>query len=94
MISLSQVTFWFAIVNVILLLYLAVVHVRMAHSIKSSFTIGLLLFVFVFLIHNVLVAYFYLKMMNLYSPGTEIPVLVITLIETFAFSIFSWITRQ
>ena len=94
MTPLMQITFWLAVVNVILLIYLAVVHVRMARSVRSSFTIGLLLFVLAFLVHNLLAAYFYLTMRTLYAPGTELPVLVITLIETFAFTIFAWITRQ
>ncbi len=89
-----QLNFWLAVVNVILLLYLAIVHVKMARSVKSSFTLGLLLFVLVFLVHNLLATYFYLTMRALYAPGTELPVLVITAIETIAFTIFAWITRQ
>lgn len=89
-----QLNFWLAVVNVILLLYLAIVHIKMAKSVKSSFTFGLLLFVIVFLIHNFLAAYFYLTMRALYAPGTELPVLIITAIETIAFAIFVWITKQ
>ena len=94
MTPLMQLNFWLAVVNVILLLYLAVIHIKMAKSVKSSFTIGLLLFVLVFLVHNVLATFFYLTMRTLYAPGTELPVLVITSIETIAFAIFAWITRQ
>ncbi len=94
MTPLMQLTFGLAVVNVILLVYLAVVYVRMARSVKSSFTIGLLLFVLVFLVHNILAVCFHLTMRALYAPGTEVPVLAITLIETFAFAIFVWITRQ
>ncbi len=94
MTPLMQLNFWLAVVNVILLLYLTVVHIRMAWDVKSGFTLGLLLFVLVFLVHNLLAAYFYLTMRALYAPGTEIPVLVITVIETIAFVIFVWITRQ
>jgi len=94
MTPLMQLNFWLAVVNVILLLYLAFVHVKMARSVKSSFTLGLLLFVLVFLIHNILAAYFYLTMRALYAPGTEVPVLIITAIETIAFTVFAWITRQ
>mgnify|MGYP001575004932 CR=1 FL=1 len=94
MTPLMQLNFWLAVVNVILLLYLAIVHVKMARSVKSSFTLGLLLFVLVFLVHNLLATYFYLTMRALYAPGTELPVLVITAIETIAFTIFAWITRQ
>ena len=89
-----QLNFWLAVVNVVLLVYLAVVHLRMARSVSSSFTLGLLMFVIVFLIHNILAAYFYLTMRALYAPGTELPVLVITSIETVAFAIFVWITKQ
>ena len=94
MTPLMQINFWLAVVNVALLIYLAIIHIKMARSVKSSFTIGLLLFVLVFLVHNILAAYFYLTMRALYAPGTEIPVLVITLIETIAFAIFVWLTRQ
>lgn len=94
MTPLMQLNFWLAVVNVVLLVYLAVVHLRMARSVSSSFTLGLLMFVIVFLIHNILAAYFYLTMRALYAPGTELPVLVITSIETVAFAIFVWITKQ
>lgn len=91
---LMQITFWLAVINIALLVYLTIAHLRMMRSIKTSFTIGLLLFVLVFLIHNILAAYFYLTMMELYAVGAEIPVFIITLIETIAFSIFVWIIRQ
>lgn len=94
MTPLMQLSFWIAVVNVILLVYLAFVHVKMTRSVQSSFTIGLLLFVLVFLVHNVLAAFFYLTMRTLYAPGTELPVLIITAIETIAFALFAWITRQ
>ena len=94
MTPLMQLNFWLAVVNVILLLYLAVIHIKMANSVKSSFTFGLLLFVLVFLVHNILAAFFYLTMRALYAPGTELPVLIITSIETIAFAVFAWITRQ
>ncbi len=94
MTPLMQINFWLAVVNVILLIYLAIVHIKMARDINSSFTWGLLLFVIVFLVHNFLAAYFYLTMRALYAPGTELPVLIITLMETIAFLIFVWICRQ
>ena len=94
MTPLAQLTFWFGIINIFLLLYLLFVHIRMANSVKSSFTMGLLLFVFVFLIRNSLSTYFYLTMMDFYAHGTEIPVFIITFIETVAFAIFIWISRQ
>lgn len=91
---LMQLNFWLAVINVLILIYLFIVHVKMVKSVNSSFTLGLLLFVFVFLVHNVLAAYFYLTMRTLYAQGTEVPVLIITAIETIAFSLFAWITRQ
>lgn len=89
-----QINFWLAVVNVFLLVYLAIVHIKMLRNVKSGFTIGLLMFVVVFLVHNVLAAYFYLAMKELYAPGTELPVLIITAIETIAFVIFTWISRN
>ncbi len=91
---LMQINFWLVVVNVILLVYLAIFHIFMIRDVRSSFTMGLLLFVFAFLIHNILAAFFYLTMRDLYAPGTELLVLIITSIETIAFIIFAWITRR
>ena len=92
--TLMQINFWLAVINVVLLIYLAVVHIRMLVEIKSSFTFGLLMFVLVFLVHNILATYFYIDMRELYASGTELPVLIITSMETIAFLIFMWISRN
>jgi hypothetical protein len=89
-----QINFWLSVLNVILLIYLAIIHIRITNEVKSSFTVGLLMFVLAFLVHNILAAYFYLTMRELYASGTELAVLVITSIETIAFAIFTWISRN
>lgn len=94
MTPLMQINFWLSVINVFLLIYLVIVHIRMTHNVKSSFTLGLLIFVLVFLVHNILTAYFYLTMRELYAPGTELLVLVTTLMETIAFVIFTWVSRN
>lgn len=94
MTPLMQINFWLSVINVFLLIYLAIVHVRMTYNVRSSFTFGLLMFILVFLVHNILAAYFYLAMKEFYAAGTELPVLIITLMETIAFSIFTWISRN
>ncbi len=62
MTPLMQINFWLSVINVFLLIYLVIVHIKMTKNIKSSFTLGLLMFVLIFLVHNILAAYFYLKM--------------------------------
>jgi hypothetical protein len=92
--SLMTWTLGFVIVNIILLVYLALFHLNHVRKIKSGFTLGLLIFVLVFLIQNLMAAYFYLTMMPLYVSSVEIPVFVTTVIETLAFLIYVWISRH
>lgn len=94
MTPLMQISFWLSVINIFLLIYLVIVHIRMTQNVKSSFTLGLLMFVLVFLIHNILAAYFYLTMRKLYAPGTELLVFIITFMETIAFVIFTLISRS
>lgn len=94
MVSLMQISFWLSLINVALLVYLVAIHVKMLKSVKSSFTIGLLIFVLIFLLHNILYVYFYLTMMELYANGTDGLVFVITLMETIGFTVFTWISRN
>lgn len=91
---LMQISFWLSTINVALLVYLLFMHLKMLKSVKSGFTIGLLLFVGIFLLHNILYVYFYLTMMELYANGTEILVFAITFMETIAFAVFTWISRN
>jgi hypothetical protein len=87
-------TLGFVIFNLILLVYLFIFHLSHFRKYKSSFTIGLLIFVSVFFIQNAIAAYFYFTMMELYVAGTEIPVFFYTFVESLAFLVYIWIVRK
>lgn len=89
-----QFTIGLVSINIIILCLLLFIYLKNLRSIKSKFTIGLVLFVTVFLIQNIVAAYFYFTMMDLYAQGTELPVLLLTIMQTLAFIIFLFITRE
>ncbi len=73
------------IVSLIALLGLFVVYYRNFKSIKSKFTIGLLIFVVLFLIQNIVSLYYYATMMDYYVPQVEVHVFILTLLQAFGF---------
>jgi hypothetical protein len=89
-----QYTLGLEVINVILLLYLVYVYSVNLRTIKSNFTIGLLLFSVVFLIQNIVAIYFSITMMEYYVQGLEGVVFILTLLETLAFSVFVYITKS
>jgi hypothetical protein len=91
--NLMQWTLGFVVINILLLLYLGYSSLKNVRKYKSGFTIGLLAFIIVFLIQNLMAAYFYFTMMPLYVLGTEVPVFVTTFIETIAFLVYVWVIR-
>lgn len=92
--ALMQFTLGLVLLNIIVLLWIIVIHARNFREIKSSFTCGLLIFTSVFLIENLVAAYFYLTMMPYYADGLEFPVLLLTSLQTIAFVVFLYVTRK
>ena len=56
-----------ALVNVVLLVILLVIYARIYIKTKASFTIGLIFFATMLILHNVIAAYAYFAMEPLYS---------------------------
>jgi hypothetical protein len=82
----------FAGINVLLVAALAYVYGKNAVKMPSSFTVGLLLFALLFLIHNVVALYYGLTMMPLYEESVEGYVRIFTILQTLAFAILNWVT--
>lgn len=89
-----QFTIGLVIINIVILLHLSFIYIKNLKSIHSRFTIGLLIFALIFLVENLVAAYFYFTMMPYYANGTELPTFILKLLETIAFLIFLWITRE
>jgi len=92
--ALMQFTLGFVIANIVILFWILVIQARNVRVIRSPFTVGLLVFILVFLIQNIVAAFFYITMMSYYADGLDLPVFVLTVMQTIAFLIFLWITRK
>ena len=87
-------TIGFVIINIFLLAWIFIIQAKNVKLIKSPFPIGLLLFVFIFLIQNLFAFYFYVTMMPLFVDGLDVPVLIITILETIAFGVYLYLTHK
>lgn len=81
-----------AIINVLLILGLIFVYWKNAMKIRSIFTIGLLMFAILFLVHNILYLYFSITMMPYYADSVQGFVFVFNLLQAMAFTILNIIT--
>ena len=81
-------------ISTILLLGLIYVYYRNLRKIKSNFTIGLLIFAVLFLVQNLISLYYFITMMNYYSPEVEIHAFILTLLQTIGFGILLKITWE
>ena len=79
-------------INILLILGLLYVYVKNLIKIRSGFTIGLVLFVSLFLFQNSVVFYFSITMMPLYTESVRIYMMVFMVLQSLAFSILNWIT--
>ena len=91
---LMQFTMGLVLINIVILLFLIFIYIKNLKSIYSKFTIGLFIFAFVFLVENLVAAYFYFTMMPYYANGAELPTFILKLLETIALFVFFWITRE
>lgn len=92
--ALMQFTIGLVLMNIVVLLYLTGIYIKNFRSLQSKFTIGLLIFALVFLIENIVASYFYFTMMPYYANGIELPAFLLRLLQTIAFLVFLWITRE
>lgn len=83
---------WLSGINILLILSLIYVYVKNYVKIKSMFTVGLLLFAILFLIHNALYLYFSITMMPYYTDNAQVFVFIFNLLQVLAFAILNIIT--
>ena len=91
--TLMQITLGLVMLNIFILIYLTIIQIRNLRIIRAPFTIGLLLFILVFLIENIVALYFYTTMMEYYALGTEKITFALTFLKTIAFIVFALISR-
>ena len=87
-----EVSKWILILNLFLIVSLLYVYLKNLVKFKSSFTFGLFIFAFLFLVQNVIALYFLFTMMPYYSQGVEVYAFVFSILQTIAFSILNFIT--
>ncbi|HLC60120.1 MAG TPA: hypothetical protein VJJ52_01700 [Candidatus Nanoarchaeia archaeon] len=79
-------------ISTLLLLGLIYVYYQNLRKIKSSFTVGLLIFAILFLTQNIISLYYFITMMSYYAPEVEVHVFILTLLQTIGFGILLKIT--
>lgn len=94
MAMLMNLTMILTIVSILALGFLLHIYIKNLKKIKSNFTIGLLVFALLFLIQNIVSLYYYLTMMEYYSPEVEVHVFILTLLQTIGFLILLKITWE
>ena len=82
------------VVSILMLLLLVYIYYKNLKKIKSSFTIGLLIFAVLFLVQNLVSVYYYVTMMDYYVPAVEKHVFIFTLLQTIGFAVLLKITWE
>ena len=88
----TAMTIVFSVINLVLIVSLLYVYGKNAVKIKSLFTMGLIIFAALFLVHNAVSLYFMSTMMPYYGPEAEGYGFLFTILQTIAFSILNFIT--
>jgi hypothetical protein len=94
MAMLMNLTTTLTIVSILALAFLLHIYIKNLKKIKSGFTIGLLVFALLFLLQNLVSLYYYLTMMEYYSPEVEVHVFILTLLQTIGFLVLLKITWE
>ena len=94
MAMLMNITAILTLVSTLILAALLYVYSKNLKKIKSNFTVGLLIFALLFLIQNLVSLYYYLTMMNYYTPQVEAHVFILTLLQTIGFIVLLKITWE
>ncbi|MBI2546379.1 hypothetical protein HYV81_04320 [Candidatus Woesearchaeota archaeon] len=87
-----QATFALTGINILLLLSLAYIYGRNWMKVKTSFSTGLLLFTAIFLIQSITSFYFYMTEMPYFVEMVSLHVLILTVLQTIAFSVLNVIS--
>lgn len=94
MAMLMNLTTILTVVSVSALGMLIHIYIKNLKKIKSKFTIGLFVFALLFLIQGLISLYYYLTMMEYYSPEVEVHVFILTLLQTIGFLVLLKITLE
>jgi len=82
------------IANIVLLLILLYMYLGSYRDFKSKFTFGLLSFVFLLLIQNVIFTIFLLLNQGFRGPGMGTPIFILNIIEFLALIILVLVTKE
>jgi len=78
--------------SVLLLVGLLVIYLRNVRHVRSKLVVGLILFVVLLLIQNVVSLYYYVTMMPYYVVAVEPHMFIFSMLQTIAFSVMLWIS--
>ena len=92
--AIMNITTILTAISTLSLLGLLYIYIKNLKSIKSKFTIGLLIFAVLFLLQNLFSLYFYFTMIEYFVPQVEVHVFILTLLQTIAFLILLKITWE
>ena len=92
--TIMNLTTMLTAVSTLSLLGLLYIYIKNLKTIKSKFTIGLLIFAVLFLLQNIVSLYFYFTMIEYFVPQVEVHVFILTLLQTIAFLILLKITWE
>ena len=83
-----------AIVTSIILLWIFAFYYRRVKEMRTTFTIGLSVFSFIFLLQNLLAIPTYYVLSRAYSNDIALPFLALESLELLGFIALSWVVRQ
>jgi len=92
--AIMNITTVLTVISTLALFGLLYIYAKNLKSIKSKFTLGLLIFAVLFLLQNLVSLYFYFTMIEYFVPQVEVHVLILTLLQTIAFLILMKITWE
>jgi len=80
--------------STIFLIALLVIYAKNLKGAKSKLLIGLIIFVGLFLIQNIVSLYYVITMMAYYVSDVEVHVFALTVLQTIAFAVMLWISWE
>ena len=82
------------VVNIILVLVILYIYLQNYRKLKSKYTIGLMLFSSLFLVHTIMGLYFDLSMIMYSTKEAELASMALEAVKTISFSILLWISFE
>jgi hypothetical protein len=83
-----------AIATSAILIWIFVFYYRRVKELRTTFTLGLSVFSFIFLLQNVLSIPIYYELSRAYANSIALPFLALESLELLAFIALSWVVRQ